>query len=81
MILIRVRFKCRARAQERVRSVADGKAHPLKWQSGGITDGPSRAAARAMLFASGFSRDDLKQPLIGVANTLQLSRRRPHWTK
>jgi dihydroxy-acid dehydratase len=42
---------------------------PLKWQSGGITDGPSRAAARAMLFASGFSRDDLKRPIIGVANT------------
>jgi dihydroxy-acid dehydratase len=49
--------------------VADGNGKPLKWQSGGITDGPSRAAARAMLFASGFSRDDLKRPVIGVANT------------
>jgi dihydroxy-acid dehydratase len=49
--------------------VADGNAKPLKWQSGGITDGPSRAAARAMLFASGFTRDDLKRPIIGVANT------------
>jgi dihydroxy-acid dehydratase len=49
--------------------VADGNGRPLKWQSGGITDGPSRAAARAMLFASGFSRDDLKRPVIGVANT------------
>jgi dihydroxy-acid dehydratase len=49
--------------------VAEGNGKPLKWQSGGITDGPSRAAARAMLFASGFTRDDLKQPLIGVANT------------
>jgi len=49
--------------------VADSNARPLKWQSGGITDGPSRAAARAMLFASGFSRADLKQPIIGVANT------------
>ncbi len=49
--------------------MADGNTKPLKWQSGGITDGPSRAAARAMLFASGFTRDDLKQPLIGVANT------------
>ena len=26
-------------------------------------------AARAMLFASGFTREDLKRPLIGVANT------------
>jgi dihydroxy-acid dehydratase len=49
--------------------VADGNGKPLKWQSGGITDGPSRAAARAMLFASGFTRDDLKRPIIGVANT------------
>nr|MDQ3346574.1 dihydroxy-acid dehydratase [Acidobacteriota bacterium] len=49
--------------------MADKNAQPLKWQSGGITDGPSRAAARAMLFASGFTRDDLKQPIIGVANT------------
>ena len=47
----------------------NGNAKPLKWQSGGITDGPSRAAARAMLFASGFTRDDLKRPIIGVANT------------
>ena len=50
--------------------MADGNTtRPLKWQSGGITDGPSRAAARAMLFASGFTREDLKQPIIGVANT------------
>jgi len=40
-----------------------------KWQSGGITDGPSRAAARAMLFAAGFSRADLERPIVGVANT------------
>ncbi|HTI36737.1 MAG TPA: dihydroxy-acid dehydratase [Vicinamibacterales bacterium] len=40
-----------------------------KWQSGGVTDGPSRAAARAMLFAAGFSREDLERPIVGVANT------------
>jgi dihydroxy-acid dehydratase len=40
-----------------------------KWHSGGITDGPSRAAARAMLFAAGFSRADLERPIVGVANT------------
>jgi dihydroxy-acid dehydratase len=49
--------------------VADSKAHPLKWQSGGITDGPSRAPARAMLHAAGFTDADLKRPVIGVANT------------
>jgi dihydroxy-acid dehydratase len=49
--------------------VADDTARPLKWQSGGITDGPSRAPARAMLFASGFTRQDLARPVIGVANT------------
>jgi len=49
--------------------VADDTARPMKWQSGGITDGPSRAPARAMLHASGFSAADLSRPLVGVANT------------
>jgi dihydroxy-acid dehydratase len=34
-----------------------------------LTTGPSRAPARAMLKAVGFSDADLKKPLIGVANT------------
>ena len=34
-----------------------------------LTTGPSRAGARAMLKAVGFSDADLKKPLIGVANT------------
>jgi dihydroxy-acid dehydratase len=34
-----------------------------------LTTGPSRAGARAMLKAVGFTDKDLKQPLIGVANT------------
>jgi len=34
-----------------------------------LTSGPSRAGARAMLKAVGFSDSDLKKPLIGVANT------------
>ena len=34
-----------------------------------LTTGPSRAPARAMLKAAGFSDADLKKPLIGVANT------------
>ncbi|PYQ93033.1 MAG: dihydroxy-acid dehydratase, partial [Acidobacteria bacterium] len=39
-----------------------GGANPL-------TTGPHRAPARAMLKAVGFSDADLRQPLIGVANT------------
>ena len=49
--------------------MADEQARPLKWQSGNITDGPSRAPARAMLHAVGFSGADLARPLVGVANT------------
>ena len=49
--------------------MADETKRGLKWQSGAITDGPSRAPARAMLHAAGFSADDLARPVIGVANT------------
>ena len=34
-----------------------------------LTEGSSRAPARAMLRAVGFSRDDLRKPIIGIANT------------
>jgi dihydroxy-acid dehydratase len=34
-----------------------------------LTTGPSRAPARAMLKAAGFTDQDLRKPLIGVANT------------
>ena len=57
------------RRQKKEPRVAETKAQPLKWQSGGITDGPSRAPARAMLHAVGFTAADLKRPLVGVANT------------
>jgi dihydroxy-acid dehydratase len=40
-----------------------------KRRSGAITDGPSRAPARAMLKAVGFSDADLRKPIVGVANT------------
>jgi dihydroxy-acid dehydratase len=43
--------------------------HPLKWKSAALTDGDSRAPARAMLRATGLTDQDLRQPLIGVANT------------
>jgi dihydroxy-acid dehydratase len=34
-----------------------------------ITEGPERAASRAMLHAVGFDRDDFKKPQVGVAST------------
>ena len=40
-----------------------------KLNSSAITQGPNRAPARAMLKAVGFTDEDLKRPLIGVANT------------
>jgi len=43
--------------------------HPLKWRSSALTDGASRAPARAMLRAVGLNDDDFARPLIGIANT------------
>ncbi|MGH7205051.1 MAG: dihydroxy-acid dehydratase [Nitrospiraceae bacterium] len=40
-----------------------------KHKSHDLTDGPSRAPARAMLKAVGFTDADLSRPLVGVANT------------
>ena len=34
-----------------------------------ITQGRSRAGARSMLKAIGFTDEDLKKPIIGIANT------------
>jgi dihydroxy-acid dehydratase len=42
---------------------------PAKRHSAALTDGPDRAAARAMLKAVGFTDDDLAKPLIGVATS------------
>jgi dihydroxy-acid dehydratase len=41
----------------------------LRHQSRHITEGYSRAPARAMLKAIGFTDEDLQKPLIGIANT------------
>ncbi len=41
----------------------------VKLNSAVLTQGPSRAPARAMLKAVGFTDEDLRRPLIGVANT------------
>ncbi|HEV2323814.1 MAG TPA: dihydroxy-acid dehydratase [Terracidiphilus sp.] len=40
-----------------------------KRQSIPLTEGPSRAAARSYLRGSGFSKEDLHKPIIGIANT------------
>jgi dihydroxy-acid dehydratase len=42
----------------------EGKRHSVP-----LTEGPSRAAARSYLRGAGFSKDDLHQPIIGIANT------------
>ena len=41
----------------------------LKVRSGALTDGASRAGARAMLRAVGLKDEDFAKPLIGIANT------------
>jgi len=41
----------------------------LKKNSRAITEGPSRAPARSMLKAVGFTDEALRRPLVGVANT------------
>ena len=40
-----------------------------KRQSVPLTEGPSRAAARSYLRGSGFKKEDLHKPIIGIANT------------
>jgi dihydroxy-acid dehydratase len=47
----------------------DVKPDPAKGQSTGLTMGPDRAPARAMLKGIGFTDEDLARPIIGVATT------------
>jgi dihydroxy-acid dehydratase len=47
----------------------NGKTHDPKWKSVALTEGPSRAGARAMLRSIGFTPEDLHKPIIGIANT------------
>src|ERR671918_987205 len=49
--------------------VPDNRPGPEKSISSPLTDGPDRAPARAMLKAVGFTDDDLKRPIIGIATT------------
>ncbi len=47
----------------------DRPSDPAKRHSAALTDGPDRAAARAMLKAIGFTDEDLAKPIVGVATT------------
>jgi dihydroxy-acid dehydratase len=47
----------------------DRPSDPDKRRSAALTDGPDRAAARAMLKGTGFSDEDLARPLVGVCTT------------
>ncbi|MGC1784239.1 MAG: dihydroxy-acid dehydratase [Acidobacteriaceae bacterium] len=49
--------------------MSDNGRHDPKSNSIPLTEGPSRAAARAMLRAVGFTREDLRKPIVGIANT------------
>ncbi|MEA2619309.1 MAG: dihydroxy-acid dehydratase [Chloroflexota bacterium] len=50
-------------------SDAPPTSDPAKRHSAALTDGPDRAAARAMLKAIGFTDEDLAKPLIGVGTS------------
>ena len=47
----------------------DRPSDPAKRNSAALTDGPDRAAARAMLKGTGFTDEDLARPIVGVATT------------
>jgi len=44
------------------------KPDPLRPHSSVITDGPSRAGARSMLRPVGFTEEDFKKPVVGIAS-------------
>jgi dihydroxy-acid dehydratase len=50
------------------KNVKNGSHNP-KLHSIAITEGPSRAGARSMFHAVGFTNEDLSKPIIGIANT------------
>src|ERR1700753_2943899 len=43
--------------------------HSLRPYSSIMLDGPERAASRAMLYPVGFTPEDFKKPLVGIAST------------
>ncbi len=49
--------------------LARGVPLDLKWRSRIVTEGPERAPQRSLLRAAGLDDEDLKKPLIGIANS------------
>jgi dihydroxy-acid dehydratase len=47
----------------------DIPSDPAERHSAALTDGPDRAPARAMLKGTGYTDEDLRRPIIGVALT------------
>ncbi len=47
----------------------DAASVDMRFNSKTLYDGPSRAGARSMMKGTGFSDEDLKKPIIGIANT------------
>src|ERR1700710_2523684 len=45
------------------------KPNSMRPYSSTLVDGPERAAARAMLYPVGFTEEDFKKPIIGIAST------------
>ena len=58
-----------AAGRDSLANTMDGRGTLMKLPSYTITQGRDRAPARAMLKAIGFTDEDLKKPIIGVANT------------
>src|SRR5688572_19057387 len=46
-----------------------GKANLHRLHSSLVLDGPDRAASRAMLYPVGFTTDDFKKSIVGIAST------------
>ncbi len=45
------------------------KKNSMRPHSSILVDGPERAAARSMLYPVGFTEEDFKKPIIGIAST------------
>jgi len=55
--------------REKTADAVSGEALDPRHNSKTILEGPSRAGARAMLKGVGYTDDDLRKPIIGIANT------------
>ena len=51
------------------KKISASKAINIRPFSSILVDGPERAAARAMLYPVGFTEEDFKKPIIGIAST------------